>query len=102
MSTFNLSGNELSISSIVGKIYVYGDLTLFELIVRFINKLEIKYTKINGLTELYDLLIQNNDFNIVNGIMLLNSVYASGKGGTQHIEKVLLKRLSQLTHITNN
>lgn len=58
--------------------------------------MEIKYTKINGLIELYELLIQNVDFNIVNGIMLLNSVCGNGQGGTQYIEKVLLERLSQL------
>lgn len=73
-SLFKLIGEELSITTIVGELYIHGDLLGFEQIIGFINKLEISYTKINGLTELYTMLIDNDDFNIVNGIMLFNGV----------------------------
>lgn len=96
VSIFNSIDDESSISMIIEELYIYNDLKLFEVIVRFINKLEIKLTKINGFVKLYEILIENDDFNIVNGMMLFNSVLLNGKDDTQYFQKRLMEQLKKL------
>lgn len=91
---FDLIGEESAISKIIDEIYIPRDLSSFLQVIRFINMLKIRYTKINGLTVSYQMLIDNNDFNIVNGIMLLDSVRLNDKDDCKYIEKVLSKRIS--------